>query len=83
MLVYELYTFNKTKGYELIGVLPERRKNPTRITNHSVINWGKMLLDDDVDNKNIFFKPVRIDGLSGRILWDYLSFNNHSITIKS
>jgi hypothetical protein len=67
MLVYELYTFSKEKGYELIGVLPERRKNPTRITNDSVMNWGKMLLGDDVDNKNIFFKPVRIDGL----------FNNH------
>jgi hypothetical protein len=26
MLVYELYTFNKEKGYELIGALPERRK---------------------------------------------------------
>ena len=82
MLVYKLYTINKTKGYELIGVLPERRKNPTRITNDSVMNWGKMLLGDDEDNKNIFFKPVRIDGLSGRILWDNLSFNNHSVTIQ-
>ncbi|HYA92756.1 MAG TPA: hypothetical protein VEK32_14805 [Thermodesulfobacteriota bacterium] len=83
MLVYKLYTFDKTRGYELIGVLPERRKNPTRITNDSVMNWGKMLLGVDVDNKNIFFQPIRIDGLSDRILWDNLSFNNHSITIKS
>ena len=83
MLVYELYTFNKTKGYQIIGVLPERRKNPTRITNDSVMNWGKMLLDDHVDSKNIFFKPVRIIGLSDRILWQDLYFNNQSITIKS
>jgi hypothetical protein len=83
MLVYELYTFNKTKGYQIIGVPPERRKNPTRITNDSVMNWGKMLLGDDVDSKNIFFKPVRIDGLLGRILWQDLYFNNQSITIKS
>ncbi len=61
MLVYELYTFNKTKGYELIAVLPERRKNPARITRNSVMNWGKMLSGDDVDSKHIFFKPVRID----------------------
>jgi len=79
MLVYELYTFNKTKGYEIIGVLPERRKNPTRITNDSVMNWGKMLLGDDVDSKNIFFKPVRIIGLSDRILWQDLFFSNHLI----
>jgi hypothetical protein len=63
MLVYELYALFKTKGYELIGVLPERRKNPARITNDSVMNWGKMLLGDDVDSKDIFFKPVRIDGI--------------------
>ena len=61
MLVYELYAFNKTKGYELIGILPERRKNPARITKNSVMNWVEMLSDDDVDSKDIFFKPVRID----------------------
>jgi hypothetical protein len=62
MLVYELYAFNKTKGYELIGILPERRKSPARITKNSVMNWVKMLSDDDLDSKDIFFKPVRIDG---------------------
>lgn len=62
MLLYELYTFSETKGYELIAVLPERRKNPARITKNSVINWGRMLSGDDEDSKEIFFKPVRIDG---------------------
>jgi hypothetical protein len=61
MLVYELYALNKTKGYELIGVLPERRKNPARITRNSVMNWVRMLSGDDVDSKDIFFKPVRLD----------------------
>jgi len=62
MLLYELYTFSETKGYELIAVLPERRKNPARITKNSVINWGRMLSGDEMESKNIFFKPVRIDG---------------------
>jgi hypothetical protein len=62
MLVYELYTFSETKGYELIAILPERRKNPARITKDSVMNWGRMLSGDDGDSKGIFFKPVRIDG---------------------
>jgi len=62
MLVYELYTFSETKGYELIAVLPERRKNPVRITKDSVMNWGRMLSGDDGDSKHIYFKPVRIDG---------------------
>ena len=79
MLAYELYTFDKKKGYEFLGVLPERRKNPMRITKDSVMNWGKMLLGDYVDNKSIFFKRVTIDDFTGRTLWVNLSFNNHSI----
>ena len=81
MLVYELYTFNKKKGYELIGVLPERRKNRTRITKESVIRWGRMLLNDDADSKDIFFKPIAIESLADGILWHDLS--NHSINIMS
>jgi hypothetical protein len=81
MLVYELYTFDKKKGYELIGVLPERRKNRTRITKESVIRWGRMLLDDDVDSKDIFFKPIAIENPADGILWRDLS--NHSINIMS
>jgi hypothetical protein len=81
MLVYELYIFNLNKGYELIGVLPERRKNPMRITKESVIRWGRMLLDDDVDNEDIFFKPIAIENPADGILWRDLS--NRSINIMS
>jgi hypothetical protein len=81
MVVYELYTFNKEKGYELIGVLPERRKNPTRRTKESVIRWGRMLLGDDVDREDIFFNPVAIENPADGILWRDLS--NHSASIMS
>jgi hypothetical protein len=81
MLVYKLYTFNKKKGYELIGVLPERRKNPTRITKESVIRWGRMLLCDDVESKDIFFKPIAIENPADGIHWRDLS--NHSINTMS
>ncbi len=81
MVAYELYWVDPKKGYQMIGVLPERRKNPMRITKASVINWGKMLLGDDVDSKNIFFKQVTIETLADRILWHDLS--NHLIDIIS
>ena len=81
MLVYELYVFNKTKGYELVGALPERRKNPARMTKNSVMNWGKMLLGNDVDSKNLFFKRVTMETLADSILWHDLS--NHLIDIIS
>ncbi len=61
MLAYKLYSFHKTKGYELIGVLPERRKNQARITKDSVMNWGKILLGDNMNDSDIFFKAVRIN----------------------
>ncbi len=73
MWVYELYTFNEKEGYELIGVLPERRKNRARITKESVIRWGRMLLGEEDDSKDIFFKPIVIEGLADGILWDDLS----------
>jgi hypothetical protein len=63
MLVYEVYALNRKKGYELIGVLPERRKNPTRITKESIIGWARMLLDGDVKVEDIFYKPVEIENL--------------------
>jgi hypothetical protein len=60
MLVYEIYTLNKKKGYKIIGALPERRKNPARITKESIIRWARILLRDDADSKDIFFKPIKL-----------------------
>jgi hypothetical protein len=68
MLAYEIYSFDNLSGYELIGVLPERRKNPTRITNDSVMRWGRLLLGDNTDDNSIYFKRVTLDN-KGRILW--------------
>jgi hypothetical protein len=31
MVAYELYCLGQTGGYQMIGVLPERRKNPKRM----------------------------------------------------
>ena len=81
MLVYELYTFDKINGYEFFGVLPERRKNPARMTEDSVMSWGKILLGDNVDNKSIYFKRVTLDN-NGRILWVNLSVNRQTIIFQ-
>jgi len=68
MLGYKLYLFNKTIGYELIAVLPERRKNEKRMTEESVKNWGRTLLGDGVKGKDICFKRVAINSIRQRIL---------------
>ena len=82
MVGYELYCWRDPKGYELIGVLPERRNDPQRITKDSIMNWGKSLLGDNTDSENMFFKQVAIDRLSGKILWVDLPFDNNRINMK-
>ncbi len=43
MEAYEFYCLDPKRGYQIIGVLPERRKNPARITQESII-IGKLFL---------------------------------------
>ena len=65
MVAYELFSYDEKNGYEFIGILPERRKDPKRITKESVLNWGRMVLGNNADGKKIFFKCMRIDDVSG------------------
>jgi hypothetical protein len=66
MVGYELYWRDPTKGYQLIGVLPERRKNLKRITRESVLNFGKKYFGNNLDLNEMFFLEVEIDAMSIR-----------------
>ena len=68
MVAYEFYWRNTMKGYELIGILPERRKDPGRISEESIMNWGRMILGKQADENDIYFIKVTIDKSSGDIL---------------
>ena len=68
MIGYELYWHDPIKGYQLIGVLPERRKNPKRITKESVLNWGKKHFGNNLNLNDVFFIEVVINGQSIRPL---------------
>lgn len=57
---YALYSFDQTKGYELIAILPERRKKRERITKESIVKWAEMLLGPSAEGRNIVFKSVTI-----------------------
>ena len=69
MLAYEFYCRDKNERVHFIGILPERRKKPKRITEESVINWGRTLLGDNGKGKDIFFERVTINNIRERILW--------------
>ena len=67
MVAYEYYLRDEIKGFELIGVLPERRKDTSRVTEKSIIGLGKKFWGDNVDIDNVLFVRVTIDKTTGEI----------------
>lgn len=53
MVAYEFYWRDESGKTHLIGILPERRKDPARITEKSILNWVIMVIGGEVNN--IFF----------------------------
>jgi len=60
MVAYEFYWRDEKGKEHFIGILPERRKNPERITKESILNWGWKVVSDNSDVKNIYFVHVEI-----------------------
>ena len=62
MVGYELYCWRDPKGYELIGVLPERRNDSQRITKESVLNWGQKYFGIQLNLNDMHFIEVKVSG---------------------
>jgi hypothetical protein len=62
MVAYELYLHDERGKEHLIGILPERRGKPERITNDSILNWGWKIIGDQSDVKNIHFVRLKMYG---------------------
>jgi len=60
MVAYEFYLPDETGKENLIGILPERRKNQKRISDKSILNWMKKILGDGGYIKNIYFTKVDV-----------------------
>ncbi len=60
LIAYEFYWNDEEGVTHLIGVLPERRKKPERITKESIMNWGKKLLGETPKVKDIYFIEVYV-----------------------
>ena len=58
MLAYEFYWRDETEKEHFIGILPERRTNPERITEQSILNWGWKAIGDNSHIKDIYFVRV-------------------------
>ena len=76
MIVYEFYYLDPIEGFQILGVLPERRKNPARITQKSIMNWGKIFFGNKWDINEIFFVEVTLDENKGGIFQSTPRFTN-------
>ena len=61
MTAYEFY-YRDAKGVHLIGILPERRRNPKRISQESIMKWIQMVLGNHakVADSDLFFIQVEV-----------------------
>jgi hypothetical protein len=59
MIVYKFYLRDAIKGDIFLGALPERRKNPQRVseesTEESVMNWGRTYFGKNAKDEDIYF----------------------------
>ncbi len=61
MITYEFYWEDDEGRSHYFGTLPERR-NPERITEESIMNWGTMIIGDKTRIKKIYFVKVEDQG---------------------
>jgi len=60
MVLYEFYINDGTKEPELVGVLPERRKNKRRVTRKSIMKWGRIAAGSHVDPNTIYYVKLNL-----------------------
>jgi hypothetical protein len=61
IIAYEFYFHNALNGYQFVGILPERRKDPRRITKRSIKKLGRKITGRTTDSEEVFFTQVTID----------------------
>jgi hypothetical protein len=60
MIAYEFYSVDKRGEAHCFAILPERRKNPERITEKSIMKWGRRLLGDNRNSQIMYFVQVEV-----------------------
>lgn len=60
MTAYEFYWCDGGGRFHLVGLLPERRSNLTRITQESVMNWGRSVVGNTLHGNSLYFIQVEL-----------------------
>jgi hypothetical protein len=60
MVAYEFYLVDDGEEFHSLGILPERRKDPLRITQESIMKWGRLIGGDSVEVNKIYFIQIEV-----------------------
>jgi hypothetical protein len=69
MIAYPFYWLEEIDKVHFIGLLPERRKDPERITQQSISNYGRAIVGNEAHIDDLFFLEMELDENTGQILW--------------
>ena len=69
MTAYAFYWLEEIDKVHFIGLLPEGRKNPERITQESISNFATTILGNEVNVGSLFFIEITLDESTGQMLW--------------
>ena len=67
MIAYAFYCLEEIDKVHFIGLLPERRKNPERITQESISNFARTILGNEADIDSLFFIEITLDESTGQM----------------
>ena len=62
MIAYEFYSFDEDEPgrVHFVGILPERRNDPLRITRESIVSFGKDVIGDNPDVNSLYFIQIEV-----------------------
>jgi hypothetical protein len=66
MLAYKFYCMGEDGKDDLIAILPERRCDPERITDQSVLKWAKEVIGNGCRGQSIYFVEVNHRAMESR-----------------
>ncbi len=61
MIAYEFYYRDPQKGDRLIGILPERRRDPERITPETIMHWVETIFGRSINDGEVYYIKVEIN----------------------
>ena len=61
MIAYAFYWLEEIDKVHFVGLLPERRNNPERITQQSISNYGRIIVGNEAHIDDLFFLEMELD----------------------